>query len=160
MHYRKCLHRRQKEIRLHRRKIGRAAAGSRSKSNRIAEPMAASEAMPPRRALPFPRRRTPSSCKPAMQFSLGGSKGGISLFEKEISLPCPCSAISAAIPHMVWGRHYSDNKIRSLSSSCPAPALKRAMRSSTLMPLRSSPATSSTMCPSAIISVRLPSSSA
>ena len=59
--------------------------------------MAASEAMPPRRALPFPRRRTPSSCKPAMQFSLGGSKGGVSLFQKEISLPCPCSAGGAAL---------------------------------------------------------------
>ena len=62
-------------------------------------PMAASEAMPPRKALPFPRLRTPSSCKPAMQFSLGGSKGGVSLFEKEIPLPCfACSTKSAAIP--------------------------------------------------------------
>ena len=160
MHYRKCLH-------FDRSKLG-CTDGRYAERQRVVEvhqivshpPMAASEAMPPRRALPLPRRRTPSSRKPAMQFSLGGSKGGISLFEKEISLPCPCSAIGAAIPHMVWGRHYSDNKIRSLSSSCPAPALKRAMRSSTLMPLRSSPATSSTMCPSAIISVRLPSSSA
>ena len=135
-------------------------SGDRSKSNRIAPPMAASEAMPPRRALSFPRRRTPSSCKLAMEFSLGGLKGGVSLFQKEIPLPCPCSAIGAAIPHMVWGRHYSDNKIRSLSSSCPAPALKRAMRSSTPIPARSLPATSSTICPSAIISVRLPSSSA
>ena len=69
-----------------------------AEANRIAEPMAASAAMPPRRALPLPRRRTPSSCKPAMQFSLGGSKGGVSLFQKEIPLPCPCSAGGAAIP--------------------------------------------------------------
>ena len=31
---------------------------------------------------------SPSSRKPAMHFSLGGSKGGGSLFEKEIPLPC------------------------------------------------------------------------
>ena len=83
-----------------RRKLGCTATRS-AERQRVVEvhqivshpPMAASEAMPPRRALPFPRRRTPSSCKPAMQFSLGGSKGGISLFEKEISLPCfACSA--------------------------------------------------------------------
>ena len=80
---------------------GRSAERQRmqeAEANRIATTMAASEAMPPRRALPFPRRRTPSSCKPAMQFSLGGSKGGVSLFQKEIPLPCLCSAGGAALP--------------------------------------------------------------
>ena len=64
-------------------------------------PMAASEAMPPRRALPLLRHRTSSSCKLPMEFSLGGSKGGISLFEKEISLPCfvptPRGAVGSAL---------------------------------------------------------------
>ena len=39
-------------------------------------------------ALTFRRLRSSSSRKPAMHFSLGGSKGGVSLFEKEIPLPC------------------------------------------------------------------------
>ena len=80
---------------------GRSAERQRmqeAEANRIATTMAASEAMPPRRALPLPRRRTPSCCKLPMEFSLGGSKGGISLFEKEIPLPCPCSAGGAALP--------------------------------------------------------------
>ena len=88
-----------------RRKLG-CTDGRSAERQRVVEvhqivshpPMAASEAMPPRRALPLPRRRTPSCCKLPMEFSLGGSKGGISLFEKEISLPCPCSAGGAAIP--------------------------------------------------------------
>ena len=88
-----------------RRKLG-CTDGRSAERQRVVEvhqivshpPMAASEAMPPRRALPLPRRRTPSCCKLPMEFSLGGSKGGISLFEKEISLPCPCSAIGAALP--------------------------------------------------------------
>ena len=46
-----------------------------AEANRIAEPMAASAAMPPRRALPLPRRRTPSSCKPAMKIFSGWVKG-------------------------------------------------------------------------------------
>ena len=62
-------------------------------------PMAASEAMPPRKALPLPRRRTSSRSRLPMEFSLGGSKGGVSLFEKEIPLPCfACSSKSAALP--------------------------------------------------------------
>ena len=61
-------------------------------------PMAASEAMPPRKALPLPRRRTSSRSRLPMEFSLGGSKGGVSLFEKEIPLPCLCSAGGAALP--------------------------------------------------------------
>ena len=72
-----------------------------AEANRIAKPMAASEAMPPRRALPFPRRRTSSSCKLPMEFSLGGSKGGVSLFQKEIPLPCfvpmPRGAVGSAL---------------------------------------------------------------
>ena len=32
------------------------------------------------------------------KFSLGGSKGGVSLFKKEIPLPCSCSAGGAASP--------------------------------------------------------------
>ena len=67
-----------------------------AEANRIAKPMAASEAMPPRRALPLPRRRTPSSCKPAMEsLSLGGCKGGCSLSKEREQPPLfrvPCTA--------------------------------------------------------------------
>ena len=81
---------------------GRSAERQRmqeAEANRIATTMAASEAMPPRKALPLPRRRTSSRSRLPMEFSLGGSKGGISLFQKEISLPCfACSSKSAAIP--------------------------------------------------------------
>ena len=91
-----------------RRKLGCTCARSaerqrmqEAEANRIAKPMAASAAMPPRRALSFPRRRTSSSCKLPMEFSLGGSKGGISLFQKEISLPCfvptPRGAVGSAL---------------------------------------------------------------
>ena len=66
-----------------------------AEANRIAEPMAASAAMPPRRALPLPRRRTPSSRKPAMEsLSLGGCKGGCSLSEEREQPPLfrvPCT---------------------------------------------------------------------
>ena len=80
---------------------GRSAERQRmqeAEANRIATTMAASEAMPPRKALPLPRRRTSSRSRLPMEFSLGGSKGGVSLFEKEIPLPCPCSAGGAALP--------------------------------------------------------------
>ena len=102
-----------------------------------------------------------SSPRPAMETFLSGDLKGDTLFcEREYPL--------YPRPHTVWGigwqhfvlQFYSDKRILSLSSSCPAPALNRAMRSSTPIPARSLPATSSTMCPSAIISVRLPSSSA
>ena len=81
---------------------GRSAERQRmqeAEANRIATTMAASEAMPPRKALPLPRRRTSSRSRLPMEFSLGGSKGGVSLFKKEIPLPCfACSTKSAAIP--------------------------------------------------------------
>ena len=124
MHYRKCLHRRQKEISLHRRKIRRAAAGSRSKSNRVAEAMAASEAMPPRRVLPFPRRRTPSSCKPAMEsLSLGGCKGGCSLSEEREQPPLSVQRLRRCRPPLARGKIYFFLRMRMNGvhwSSCPA----------------------------------------
>ena len=91
-----CWHHRQTVITPHLRSDSRAAAGSRRKSNRLATTMAASEAMPPRRALPLPRRRTPSSRKPAMaSLSLGGCKGGCSLSSEREQPPLfrvPCTA--------------------------------------------------------------------
>ncbi len=78
-----------------RRKLGCTSARSAERqriigaeANRLAPPMAASEAMPPRRALPFPRRRTPSSRKPAMEsLSLGGVRGAVLFPRKENSPP-------------------------------------------------------------------------
>ena len=92
---------------------------------------------------------------------LSGDQKGDTLFrEREYPpLPAPPHGVGNKEQHFVL-QFYSDKRILSLSSSCPAPALNRAMRSSTPIPARSLPAMSSTMCPSAIISVRLPSSSA
>ena len=53
-----------------------------------------------------------------------------------------------------------ESSIRSLSSAFPVPALNCSISVSTVMPARREPETSSTILPSAIISVRVPSSNA
>ena len=93
-----------------------------AEANRIAEPMAASEAMPPRRALPLPRRRTPSSCKPAMEsLSLGGCKGGCSLSEEREQPPL------FRVPCTVQGNH-SLLSAKKIFTCCGQELRKRADR--------------------------------
>ena len=119
-----CWHHRQTVITPHLRSDSRAAAGSRRKSNRLATTMAASEAMPPRRALPLPRRRTPSSCKPAMEsLSLGGCKGGCSLSEEREQPPLSVQRLRRCRPPLARGKIYFFLRMRMNGvhwSSCPA----------------------------------------
>ena len=72
-----------------------------AEANRLAEPMAASEAMPPRRYFHSPGAALlRAASRQWSPFLLGGVRGAVLFPRKENSPPCPCSAYGAAVPRL------------------------------------------------------------